>query len=527
MRFLLFRNYQKRELGYRSINTILIGLFYILVFTFLKAEATPTYYKYPSSRISIPIWARFTNREGRDDKIPVGIKIEKEDSLFYQVDSNVFIRLDSSKWVEFASFKTKETGYFKIARFVNLLNDIDRSNDTFVKFFWIKDTVSPWIEYVPLLYENFDESQARNRSIRQWLRPASSWHLRKSGDLPWDSNSTNYMCLKGDIRGNCNETLYSPNIICPEYYDTVKLKYRVLFLPKEHPVKCKAKVVYSIDGGKTWPYVLKSYDTYKNGYETINIILNSITLHSRVKIAWIYSGDLTDIVAWCIDDVAVIPTIITADDVEPQEICWPPEVITPNDTQSVTFIIRNLGGLEANNIKAEAWIGNAHSDTIIPYLPPLGETFVRLKCPVLNEGFYLMKVVTSFDEYNDDCALNDTLTDILMVIAPPSKTTEISEEGIFEAKPGFFILYQNQPNPFNTSTKIKYGLPFPSKVELSVYDITGQDVRKLFDGKQEEGYYEIIWNGRDDRGRKLPSGIYFYRLETEQTNLIKQIIITK
>jgi hypothetical protein len=272
---------------------------------------------------------------------------------------------------------------------------------------------------------------------------------------------------------------------------------------------------------------LKSYNTYKNGYDTINIILNSVTRHSRVKIAWIYTGDLTDIVAWCIDDVTVIPTIITTVDIEPNEICWPPEVITPNDTQSVCFVIRNLGGFEANNIKAEAWIGNAHSDTIIPYLPPFGETFVRLKVSVLNAGLYLIKVITSLDNYKDDCVLNDTLSDSLIVIATPFKTTGISEEGIFGMKPGFFILYQNYPNPFKTSTKVKYGLPVRSKVKLSIYDIIGQNVRKLFEGEQEEGYYEIIWDGRDNRGRKLPAGVYFYRLVTEKVNLIKKIIVTK
>jgi hypothetical protein len=254
MTFLILKNYQNKVLNFKSLKTLLLGFLLFFAISFLKTEAAPTYYKYPYARISIPIEVFFSNSKGRDNKIPIGVKIERGDSLFYQVDTNVFIRLDSSKRVEFASFKTKDTGCFKLTAFVNLRNDIDRSNDTLIGFFWIKDTIKHSElsnEYTPLLYEKFDELPAINWFIRQWLRPASNWHLRKGREPPWNSNPTNYMCLKGDIRGNCNETLYSPNIICPEYYDTVKLKFRVLFLPKEHPVKCKAQVVYSIDGGKT------------------------------------------------------------------------------------------------------------------------------------------------------------------------------------------------------------------------------------------------------------------------------------
>jgi Tol biopolymer transport system component len=103
----------------------------------------------------------------------------------------------------------------------------------------------------------------------------------------------------------------------------------------------------------------------------------------------------------------------------------------------------------------------------------------------------------------------------------------VSDEENFGVKPKVFVLYQNRPNPFRNGTRIKYGLPKTAKVRLMVYNITGRAVKKLVEEEQKEGYYDIVWNGRDNRGKKLPSGVYFYRLETEQTNLIKKIIMTK
>jgi parallel beta-helix repeat protein len=72
----------------------------------------------------------------------------------------------------------------------------------------------------------------------------------------------------------------------------------------------------------------------------------------------------------------------------------------------------------------------------------------------------------------------------------------------------------NYPNPFNPSTAIAYTVPAAGgQVRLSVYDLTGRLVRVLVDGAQPGGKHVAVWNGRDDRGQGLGSGVYFYRLE--------------
>ncbi len=69
-------------------------------------------------------------------------------------------------------------------------------------------------------------------------------------------------------------------------------------------------------------------------------------------------------------------------------------------------------------------------------------------------------------------------------------------------------LQQNYPNPFNPETTLNYQIADPQAVELAIYNLAGQKVRQLFVGPTAAGYYQVSWDGRDDGGRALPSGIY-------------------
>jgi len=81
--------------------------------------------------------------------------------------------------------------------------------------------------------------------------------------------------------------------------------------------------------------------------------------------------------------------------------------------------------------------------------------------------------------------------------------------------PGDFSLVGNFPNPFNPTTTIVYELRRPGEALLSVYNILGQKVTDLFSGNQVAGRYEFVWDGRDDRGTAVASGVYFYRLSLD------------
>jgi hypothetical protein len=77
---------------------------------------------------------------------------------------------------------------------------------------------------------------------------------------------------------------------------------------------------------------------------------------------------------------------------------------------------------------------------------------------------------------------------------------------------GNFALYQNYPNPFNPSTRLKYHLAQPASVSIKVFDLQGQLVQTLLEARIPAGDSEVNWNGINDRGYPVSSGIYFYRL---------------
>ncbi|MCZ6819787.1 MAG: T9SS type A sorting domain-containing protein [Calditrichaeota bacterium] len=81
------------------------------------------------------------------------------------------------------------------------------------------------------------------------------------------------------------------------------------------------------------------------------------------------------------------------------------------------------------------------------------------------------------------------------------------------AAPQTFSLSQNYPNPFNPETVIEYQLQGSSSVRLRIYNVMGQEVRTLVNEKKPAGAYRVRWDGRDDGGKVVPAGVYFYRLE--------------
>lgn len=90
-----------------------------------------------------------------------------------------------------------------------------------------------------------------------------------------------------------------------------------------------------------------------------------------------------------------------------------------------------------------------------------------------------------------------------------------------------FALAQNHPNPFNPRTTIAFSIPAPGATRLSVYAVDGRLVATLVDGPLAAGPHAIVWNGRDDSGRRLPSGIYQYRLEAGAERTERKLLLLK
>lgn len=151
----------------------------------------------------------------------------------------------------------------------------------------------------------------------------------------------------------------------------------------------------------------------------------------------------------------------------------------------------------------------------------LGGTFWRLKVPGNDYiGVYDGARVTSeVVPYSDArIVLRDSVPDLPgsgVSDAPPLATARTA-------------LAQNQPNPFNPNTEIRFTLAHDDQAELVVFDAAGRRVRTLLHGRVQGGIpYRIRWDGQDEAGRAQPSGVYLYRLRTPDTSLARKMILAR
>ena len=93
-----------------------------------------------------------------------------------------------------------------------------------------------------------------------------------------------------------------------------------------------------------------------------------------------------------------------------------------------------------------------------------------------------------------------------------------------------FKLMQNYPNPFssiNTNTKIEFELKKPGKTEVAIYNIKGQKVKTLLNENLKLGNHILLWNGNDEKGNKVASGIYLYKVEQNKKTKVKKMIVVR
>jgi len=107
------------------------------------------------------------------------------------------------------------------------------------------------------------------------------------------------------------------------------------------------------------------------------------------------------------------------------------------------------------------------------------------------------------------------------------KSTSIHSLGGNELPPENSTLMQNYPNPFNSETQIEYSTVKSGHITLRIFNLLGQTVKTLLDKEQCEGYYSVVWNGKDDRGRSLASGIYYYCLKVEERIITKKLVLLR
>jgi hypothetical protein len=116
-----------------------------------------------------------------------------------------------------------------------------------------------------------------------------------------------------------------------------------------------------------------------------------------------------------------------------------------------------------------------------------------------------------------------------LVVDPSDLTNQVVVLGALDIQstPTEFSLLQNFPNPFNPETTIKYNLAEGADVHLRIYNIVGQVIRTLVAERQSAGRYQVRWEGTDDRGMTVSSGIYFYQISAGKFQDVKRLMLLK
>jgi hypothetical protein len=138
-------------------------------------------------------------------------------------------------------------------------------------------------------------------------------------------------------------------------------------------------------------------------------------------------------------------------------------------------------------------------------------TVPQLMTPNARIRIDMDNVDNDYSDMSGDFALLDTLT----TVASPAKN------------PKCFDLLQNYPNPFNPVTFIRYILSMAGNVHLTIYNQLGQEVRSLVNERQAANSYQIEWDGRDNAGKQVVSGIYMYRLQIDAFSQGRKMVLLR
>jgi len=152
--------------------------------------------------------------------------------------------------------------------------------------------------------------------------------------------------------------------------------------------------------------------------------------------------------------------------------------------------------------------------------------------PVHRKGF---AIITYFDDFGmpivtdtfDLASASPPLNNIDLMIRAIVTGTHTGIDGDGTELPKELALKGNFPNPFNPATAIEFDIPEHQKATLEIYNVLGERVTTLVDDDLKPGTYRATWEGRDDLGRELPSGVYLYRLSAGDKSISRRMILIK
>jgi hypothetical protein len=182
--------------------------------------------------------------------------------------------------------------------------------------------------------------------------------------------------------------------------------------------------------------------------------------------------------------------------------------------------ISNFHATEFNGEVHLSWNGEAKGYNLYRSENPIAD-FNKINSTVISSTAYVDADVTPSTTYY----YRITMMDENGKESEPQGVTVVHLSGT----PGVhaYALDQNYPNPFNPLTRINFTLPQASSVELKVYDSAGRLVRTLVSDRKTAGKHTVLWNGKNDAGVSVPSGMYFYRMNANGKSFMKNMLLLK
>ena len=197
------------------------------------------------------------------------------------------------------------------------------------------------------------------------------------------------------------------------------------------------------------------------------------------------------------------------------------EILATNQTIIDTIDITNIGG---GVLTYNVSIQNSSDDFL-----SIENTSASLET---GETSHLILHISSEDlelgEYHAQIFIDDNRSQTVIPVTLTVEEVENSSDQIPLAN----YLYQSYPNPFypnrqKAGVSIKFALKKSSKVALDIFNIKGQKVKTLIDDNLKSGIHKIVWNGKDNFGKRVSSGVYFYRIKTSDYRKIQKMVLIK
>ena len=143
-----------------------------------------------------------------------------------------------------------------------------------------------------------------------------------------------------------------------------------------------------------------------------------------------------------------------------------------------------------------------------------GNNVIDLTLETANDSLYVWMIVYGRDEH---------LYMGITILSEEFIDTDVNTEYL----PDKFALFQGYPNPFNPITTINFSIPESGFVTLVIYNIMGQKVRELVDGNVQTGAHSVVWDGKDDSGETVSSGVYISRLKSGKNVTASRMLLMK